>query len=280
MTKPPLHTQQVNLIMDTLGALALATEDPTMALLHQKPHGRGEPLINRKMWKHILVQGLYQIFCMLFCLYGLPELFDRYAETPRCTYYLAQCATVAAKVGLTGTEATNACNVGLHCGYSCKHVPASCPAGLSPGDRVTELAALGVPLAKYNSLMDTMGEDLEDQHKIDLRRSTSMLFNVFIFCQARTAAPCSRSRARPRPATRALGMHRAARLCPSPPSPPRGSAPRPPHLTASKTPNPPKNKNNGGADRCSTRSTAAASTTSTLCSRTFSSRPSSSVSSS
>jgi len=191
----PLNVLQllwVNLIMDTLGALALATEDPTMALLHQKPHGRGEPLINRKMWKHILAQGLYQIFCMLFCLYGLPELFDRYAETPRCTYYLAQCATVAAKVGLTGADATNACGVGLHCGYSCKHVPASCPAGLSPGDRVTELAALGVPLAKYNSLMDTMGEDLEDQHKIDLRRSTSMLFNVFIFCQVFNEINCRR----------------------------------------------------------------------------------------
>ena len=44
-----------------MGALALATEDPNPELLNEMPHGRNEALITKKMWKHILVQGLYQV---------------------------------------------------------------------------------------------------------------------------------------------------------------------------------------------------------------------------
>lgn len=55
-----------------MGALALATEDPHPALLRQRPNGRTENLINGKMAKHIIVQGLYQMFWMFLCLYYLP----------------------------------------------------------------------------------------------------------------------------------------------------------------------------------------------------------------
>ncbi|KAI8473287.1 MAG: plasma membrane calcium ATPase [Monoraphidium minutum] len=73
----PLNVLQllwVNLIMDTMGALALATEDPNPDLLNDKPHGREEPLITTKMWKHILVQGCYQLFWLFFFMYALPTL--------------------------------------------------------------------------------------------------------------------------------------------------------------------------------------------------------------
>ena len=52
----------VNLIMDTMGALALATELPSMDLLKQTPNGPEASLINRCMWKHIIIQGLYQVW--------------------------------------------------------------------------------------------------------------------------------------------------------------------------------------------------------------------------
>jgi Ca2+-transporting ATPase len=55
----PLNVLQllwVNLIMDTLAALALATESPHVSLLSYKPHGREAPLINLTMWKHMCVQ--------------------------------------------------------------------------------------------------------------------------------------------------------------------------------------------------------------------------------
>lgn len=59
----------VNLIMDTLASLALATEFPTQDLLLRKPYGRTKPLISRTMMKNILGQAVYQltvIFALLF----------------------------------------------------------------------------------------------------------------------------------------------------------------------------------------------------------------------
>jgi len=70
----PLNVLQllwVNIIMDSMGALALATEDPAPEMLNDKPHGRDEPLITRCMWKHILVQRMYQLFWTMVCLNDL-----------------------------------------------------------------------------------------------------------------------------------------------------------------------------------------------------------------
>ncbi|XP_010532587.1 PREDICTED: putative calcium-transporting ATPase 13, plasma membrane-type [Tarenaya hassleriana] len=55
----------VNLIMDTLGALALATEKPTNELMKNPPVGRTEPLITNIMWRNLLAQALYQISILL-----------------------------------------------------------------------------------------------------------------------------------------------------------------------------------------------------------------------
>ncbi|PIN08810.1 Calcium transporting ATPase [Handroanthus impetiginosus] len=55
----------VNLIMDTLGALALATERPSQELMHKPPVGRTEPLITNIMWRNLLAQSLYQIVVLL-----------------------------------------------------------------------------------------------------------------------------------------------------------------------------------------------------------------------
>uniref|UniRef100_A0A8D8W088 Calcium-transporting ATPase n=1 Tax=Cacopsylla melanoneura TaxID=428564 RepID=A0A8D8W088_9HEMI len=59
----------VNLIMDTLASLALATEMPTSDLLLRKPYGRTKPLISKTMMKNILGQAVYQltvVFSLLF----------------------------------------------------------------------------------------------------------------------------------------------------------------------------------------------------------------------
>ncbi|KAG0623275.1 hypothetical protein M758_3G161600 [Ceratodon purpureus] len=55
----------VNLIMDTLGALALATEPPTDDLMDRTPVGRSEPLITNIMWRNIFAQALFQIVVLL-----------------------------------------------------------------------------------------------------------------------------------------------------------------------------------------------------------------------
>ncbi|KAH9805648.1 calcium-transporting ATPase 8 plasma membrane-type [Citrus sinensis] len=64
----PLNAVQllwVNLIMDTLGALALATEPPTDHLMQRSPVGRREPLITNIMWRNLLIQASYQVSVLL-----------------------------------------------------------------------------------------------------------------------------------------------------------------------------------------------------------------------
>jgi P-type Ca2+ transporter type 2B len=59
----------VNLIMDTLASLALATELPTASLLLRKPYGRTKPLISRTMMKNILGHAVYQLTVVFFLLW-------------------------------------------------------------------------------------------------------------------------------------------------------------------------------------------------------------------
>lgn len=76
--EPPLNAVMmlwVNLIMDTMGALALGTEAPTSALLKRKPYKRNASLINNQMWRNIFIQFLYQMFILIVLLQYSPLLF-------------------------------------------------------------------------------------------------------------------------------------------------------------------------------------------------------------
>ncbi|XP_033017831.1 plasma membrane calcium-transporting ATPase 1 isoform X4 [Lacerta agilis] len=66
----------VNLIMDTLASLALATEPPTEALLLRKPYGRNKPLISRTMMKNILGHACYQLVVVFTLLFAGEKIFD------------------------------------------------------------------------------------------------------------------------------------------------------------------------------------------------------------
>lgn len=50
----------VNMIMDTLGALALATEPPNDDLMKRSPVGRKGNFISNVMWRNIIGMSLYQ----------------------------------------------------------------------------------------------------------------------------------------------------------------------------------------------------------------------------
>ena len=65
----PLTTIQmlwINLIMDSLGSLALATEPPYEELLNRSPTKKDESIINGKMWKHIIIQSAFQLILLIF----------------------------------------------------------------------------------------------------------------------------------------------------------------------------------------------------------------------
>ncbi|XP_078435609.1 calcium-transporting ATPase 10, plasma membrane-type-like [Wolffia australiana] len=69
----------VNMIMDTLGALALATEPPNDELMKRKPVGRGGNFITNAMWRNVLGQSIYQFVLIWYlqtrgkALFSLPD---------------------------------------------------------------------------------------------------------------------------------------------------------------------------------------------------------------
>ncbi|XP_051127090.1 calcium-transporting ATPase 2, plasma membrane-type-like [Andrographis paniculata] len=72
----------VNMIMDTLGALALATEPPTDELMKKPPVGRKGNFISPVMWRNILGQSLFQFIVILF-LQGSGKTFFRLHAHPQ-----------------------------------------------------------------------------------------------------------------------------------------------------------------------------------------------------
>ena len=72
----PIQMLWVNLIMDSLGSLALATEPPYEQLLQREPTKRKESIINGKMWKHISLQSLVQIIILLILYLIAPDFVE------------------------------------------------------------------------------------------------------------------------------------------------------------------------------------------------------------
>ena len=58
----------VNLVMDTLGALALGTEPPVKALLERKPYKRNASLISYPMRRNIIMQSIFQLVVLLILM--------------------------------------------------------------------------------------------------------------------------------------------------------------------------------------------------------------------
>ncbi|KAJ1891290.1 plasma membrane calcium [Kickxella alabastrina] len=65
----------VNMIMDTLAALALATEGPTNAVLGRPPQQRNSALITFEMWRMIIGQAIFQVSINLLLLNHGLEIF-------------------------------------------------------------------------------------------------------------------------------------------------------------------------------------------------------------
>lgn len=70
----------VNLIMDTLAALALATDAPTKKILDRPPQPKSEALITINMWKMIIGQAIYQLVVTFTLYFGGMKIFGYEAE--------------------------------------------------------------------------------------------------------------------------------------------------------------------------------------------------------
>ena len=75
--KSPLAAIQllwVNLIMDALASLALASEPPTDALLKRDPVNRSKNIITTRMWWNMLGHAVYQLTVVFFILFAGPKV--------------------------------------------------------------------------------------------------------------------------------------------------------------------------------------------------------------
>jgi len=61
----------VNLIMDTLAALAFSTEKPSDDLLMRRPYGRRGAIISGIMWRNIISQAVYQFSLLMILLFAV-----------------------------------------------------------------------------------------------------------------------------------------------------------------------------------------------------------------
>ncbi|RDL41841.1 putative calcium P-type ATPase NCA-2 [Venustampulla echinocandica] len=64
----------VNLIMDTMAALALATDPPMPSILDRKPDPKSAPLISITMWKMIIGEAIYQLAITLLLHFGAKSI--------------------------------------------------------------------------------------------------------------------------------------------------------------------------------------------------------------
>ncbi len=82
----PLNTVQllwVNLIMDTLGALALATDEPDAQILLHPPQSRKDSLLTPRMWEYMGMQVVFQVVVLLTVLFGADHFMPADPARPR-----------------------------------------------------------------------------------------------------------------------------------------------------------------------------------------------------
>lgn len=174
----------VNLIMDSMAALALATEQPTQDLLDDKPHGRDEPLVSNTMKYHIIVQGIYQLIVLLFILFALQDMHDlapQYELPVKCTLPLNEVVSPSAYSEFTnfcaGQDDWNARCTSLNENYE-SHLISMC--------RITEPKEKELKVPEYTvlkSIFDHQKDEYDKEHEKRERQLYSFLFNTFIFMQ-------------------------------------------------------------------------------------------------
>lgn len=71
----------LNLIMDTLAALALATDPADESSLDCKPGSMNAPLVTTRMWMQIIVQSIYQIILILVLFYRGGDILNMHGHT-------------------------------------------------------------------------------------------------------------------------------------------------------------------------------------------------------
>jgi len=65
----PVQLLWINMVMDTLGALALATETPLKGVIHGPPFKDDSPLMTPEIWRSIYGIAIYEVIIMICVIY-------------------------------------------------------------------------------------------------------------------------------------------------------------------------------------------------------------------
>jgi len=162
---PPLNAVMmlwINLVMDTLGALALGTELPTLKLLDRKPYKRQADLISWPMMRNILAQSVFQLVLLLVLLFAGANLFGIHEGVWCSSYEVKNSDDIETYKRANGGTADVSCNdFAAMCGDS------------DNGDCYLENA--------WKNLKGFSGDCLECE-EFNWTHGT-IIFNTFVFCQ-------------------------------------------------------------------------------------------------
>ena len=164
----------VNLVMDTMGALALGTEPPTPALLKRKPYKRDSSLVSRPMWRQIFGQSAFQLTLLFILMFAGAKLFNVHdmSEKPCKRYGVTKSSTawnLITKKTTTATVDTVTCgNFKSYCDYANLGYNTDCLKHNFNGIKFSDLENYEATCLKCEYL--------------DYTHST-IIFNTFIWCQ-------------------------------------------------------------------------------------------------
>jgi magnesium-transporting ATPase (P-type) len=176
----PLNAVQllwVNLVMDTMGALALSTELPTPDLLERKPYKRTAGLISRPMWRNILFQTAFQLILLLILIFKGADLFDVPYGITCDRYKVGGASTLwdpatGAKNATTGYLTCQSWNT--YCGGKGQECL---------DDEITFTDSNGMrPTTTTFDHLEGFEEECLDCARLGYVQNT-LIFNAFIFCQ-------------------------------------------------------------------------------------------------
>jgi magnesium-transporting ATPase (P-type) len=167
----PLNAVQllwVNLVMDTMGALALGTEMPTPALLKRKPYKRQTSLISRPMMRNIVFQSAFQLILLFVLLFAGESLFGVPPST-QCDQYSVHGNTRWSLATMSKNSSGT---------FSCKDFNDYCH---DEGDECFETKTIdntAFTMSDLPGFKDDCLLCLREDHIL-----VSIIFNAFIFCQ-------------------------------------------------------------------------------------------------
>lgn len=188
----------VNLIMDSMAALALATEPPTDMLLNRRPYARNKSLLSRLQLRFIFGHSIYQLTLAFCLLYYFQPYVCEHPDTFKDVKYGPNCMEMNQTLGemyLPQKLWASHCEGGLPCKWHenifwttdglgkggsrkdkcmkmCKN-----PAYFPDFEKMETLQIANTTVKQY------MQEESGDGDGTDSRRFKTLYFNTFVFCQ-------------------------------------------------------------------------------------------------